>query len=146
MIGTHESFKNPATAALAMGSNKITGLADGTDAQDAATFGQVGQRLPLAGGTMTGLLTLSGAPTSALHAATKGYVDSAISTANPVKTIAGANGITIPCSALPRRPMLPRHQRRQNSLSDCGVGECRVARQFTAVEPHAGNVLKHRNS
>jgi len=30
------------------------------------------------GGTMTGALTLSGAPTQTLHAATKGYVDSAI--------------------------------------------------------------------
>lgn len=33
--------------------------------------------LPLAGGTLTGLLTLSGAPTSNLHAATKLYVDNA---------------------------------------------------------------------
>ena len=32
--------------------------------------------LALTGGTMTGLLTLSGAPTSNLHAATKAYVDS----------------------------------------------------------------------
>jgi beta-glucanase (GH16 family) len=32
-----------------------------------------------AGDTMTGALTLSGAPTSNLHAATKAYVDSAIS-------------------------------------------------------------------
>lgn len=31
--------------------------------------------LPKSGGTMTGLLTLSGAPTSSLHAATKAYVD-----------------------------------------------------------------------
>jgi hypothetical protein len=31
--------------------------------------------VPLAGGTMTGHLTLSGAPTSSLHAATKAYVD-----------------------------------------------------------------------
>lgn len=31
--------------------------------------------LPKAGGTMTGPITLSGAPTVALHAATKGYVD-----------------------------------------------------------------------
>lgn len=31
--------------------------------------------VPLAGGVMTGALTLSGAPTSALHAATKAYVD-----------------------------------------------------------------------
>lgn len=33
--------------------------------------------VPLAGGIMTGLLTLSGAPTAALHAATKAYVDAA---------------------------------------------------------------------
>ena len=32
-------------------------------------------RLPLAGGTLTGALTLSGAPTADLHAATKKYVD-----------------------------------------------------------------------
>lgn len=39
---------------------------------------QLNARLPLAGGTMTGALTLSGAPTSDLHAATKAYVDAAI--------------------------------------------------------------------
>lgn len=37
---------------------------------------QLGSKLPLAGGTMTGALTLSGAPSLILHAATKGYVDS----------------------------------------------------------------------
>jgi hypothetical protein len=36
---------------------------------------QIDSKLALAGGTMTGLLTLSGAPTSSLHAATKAYVD-----------------------------------------------------------------------
>ena len=35
--------------------------------------------LPLAGGTMTGALILNGAPTTALQAATKAYVDSAVS-------------------------------------------------------------------
>ena len=42
------------------------------------TYVQVGtsdEALPLAGGTMTGALTLSGAPTNSLHAATKAYVD-----------------------------------------------------------------------
>lgn len=34
--------------------------------------------LPLSGGTLTGLITLSGAPTATLHAATKGYVDGLI--------------------------------------------------------------------
>jgi hypothetical protein len=36
--------------------------------------------MPKQGGTMTGLLTLSGAPTANLHAATKAYVDSANAT------------------------------------------------------------------
>lgn len=36
---------------------------------------QLTARLPLAGGTMTGALTLSGAPTVGLHAATKTYTD-----------------------------------------------------------------------
>jgi len=41
---------------------------------------QIATVLPLSGGTLTGLLTLSGAPTNALHAATKSYVDSAVTT------------------------------------------------------------------
>lgn len=36
---------------------------------------QIAGYLPLSGGTMTGPITLFGAPTSALHAATKAYVD-----------------------------------------------------------------------
>ena len=38
----------------------------------------IATKLPLAGGTMTGALTLNGAPTSSLHAATKAYVDSSV--------------------------------------------------------------------
>lgn len=45
-----------------------TGIDDAHDIADAA--------LAKAGGTMSGLLTLSGAPTNTLHAATKAYVDS----------------------------------------------------------------------
>lgn len=37
-----------------------------------------GTYLPLSGGTLTGALTLSGAPTANLHAATKKYVDDAV--------------------------------------------------------------------
>ena len=46
-------------------------------ATDLAT--SVGGKVAKAGDTMTGALTLSGAPTSSLHAATKGYVDGEIS-------------------------------------------------------------------
>ena len=41
---------------------------------------ELDKKLALAGGTMTGDLTLSGAPTANLHAATKAYVDGEIST------------------------------------------------------------------
>jgi len=45
--------------------------------------------LPLAGGTMTGLLTLSAVPSVSLHAATKGYVDTA--TGSSTAAIPGAS-------------------------------------------------------
>ncbi|MBI3654093.1 MAG: hypothetical protein HY231_23935 [Acidobacteria bacterium] len=41
-------------------------------------------KLPIAGGTMTGALTLAGAPTANLHAATKLYVDSAVAGVSPI--------------------------------------------------------------
>lgn len=49
--------------------------------------------VPLGGGTMTGILTLSGSPTADLHAATKAYVDTQTSTVIP-ETFT----ITIPAS------------------------------------------------
>jgi hypothetical protein len=52
------------------------------DANFASTIGtSIGEKVAKAGDTMTGALTLSGAPTSNLHAATKAYVDSAESNA-----------------------------------------------------------------
>ena len=63
--------------------NKIVNLATPTVNGDAATKAyadSVGTgKLALAGGTMTGALTLSGAPSSNLHAATKAYVDTEVS-------------------------------------------------------------------
>ncbi len=60
--------------------------ADATGKANAARSGaesytdtEIATVLPLAGGTLTGALTLSGAPSSANNAATKAYVDSAIS-------------------------------------------------------------------
>lgn len=47
---------------------------------------ELDKKLALAGGTMTGALTLSGAPTDSLHAATKAYVDSVSSTASGLQT------------------------------------------------------------
>ena len=58
--------------------NPLTTLRDSVAAAGdtlAKLYALVTARLPLAGGTMTGLLTLSGAPTDDLHAATKAYVD-----------------------------------------------------------------------
>ena len=61
---------------------------------------QVACALPLAGGTLTGALTLAGDPTTALQAATKRYVDSAGGAATGVINVRSApynaqlNGVT----------------------------------------------------
>jgi hypothetical protein len=61
-------------------------ITDGTDcyvSDDGASLAYVNATfLPLAGGTMTGALTLNAAPTVDLHASTKKYVDDAAFTAN----------------------------------------------------------------
>lgn len=52
-----------------------------------------GAALPKAGGTMTGALTLSGAPTANLHAATKKYVDDLVSAAGGNPPIPGISKV-----------------------------------------------------
>ena len=56
--------------------------------------------LELAGGTMTGALTLSGAPTVDLHAATKKYVDDAIVAATPEAIDVSYDNVTSGLSAV----------------------------------------------
>jgi len=66
---------------LNMGANKIENLADPIAIGDAVNLGYADNRyVNVTGDTMTGLLTLSGDPTSALHAATKQYVDTTLTT------------------------------------------------------------------
>jgi|TARA_B110000495_G_C23023291_1_gene607473 hypothetical protein len=86
-VASAASYTDTAIAAL---SDSAPGTLDtlnelaaalGDDANYAATTTTaIAARLPLAGGTLTGALTLSGAPSAALHATTKAYVDSAVST------------------------------------------------------------------
>jgi hypothetical protein len=74
------------SGAIAMGTNKITGLGNPTAAQDAATKTYVDTadalKLSLTGGTMTGAIAMStnritglGDPVAAQDAATKNYID-----------------------------------------------------------------------
>lgn len=61
--------------------NKTINLANNTVSGTLSQFNSAisdADILPTSGGTLTGALTLSGAPTEALHAATKAYVDSAV--------------------------------------------------------------------
>lgn len=80
----------PMSGDLNMDNHKITALSDPTESTDGAnkhyvdsavTSGIAGaQFLPLAGGTLTGPLTLAAAPSADLQAATKKYVDDATAT------------------------------------------------------------------
>lgn len=80
----------PMSGNLNMDNHKITALSDPADSTDGAnkhyvdsavTSGIAGaQFLPLAGGTLTGPLTLTAAPSADLQAATKKYVDDATAT------------------------------------------------------------------
>jgi hypothetical protein len=72
-----------------------TVLDDATVADMLTTLGA----LPAAGGTMTGALTLSGAPSSSLHAATKAYVDASVggaATTIPAGTLMPYTGYVLP--------------------------------------------------
>ena len=95
------------SGAIAMGANKVTGLTNGSGAQDAAAFGQIAAAtaldLPLAGGTMSGPIAMGtskitglGNGSGAQDAAAFGQVPVADATAadlQPVGTAAaGSNG------------------------------------------------------
>jgi hypothetical protein len=58
-----------------VGLGNVDNTSDANKPVSTATQTALDAKLALAGGTMTGALTLSGAPTSDLHAATKAYVD-----------------------------------------------------------------------
>jgi len=61
--------------ATMVGLGNVDNTSDANKPVSTATQTALDAKLNLAGGTMTGALTLSGAPTDSLHAATKAYVD-----------------------------------------------------------------------
>jgi len=85
------------SGAIAMGSNKVTGLTSGSASGDAVNKGQLDTMLPLAGGTMTGniaigsnVITSSANPTDDTHLARKAYVDSQLGNATAAASSATA--------------------------------------------------------
>ena len=73
------------TGAIAMGTNKITGLGTPTVSTDAATKAYADTMLPLTGGTLSGALAMGtnkitgvGDPTNAQDVATKNYIDTSV--------------------------------------------------------------------
>ena len=85
------------TGAIAMGSNKVTGLTNGSASGDAVNKGQLDTMLPLAGGTMTGniaigsnVITSSANPTDDTHLARKAYVDAQLGSATAAASSASA--------------------------------------------------------
>lgn len=80
-LATKTYADNAATTAaatvtkLSLGLDNVDNTSDANKPISTATQTALDAKLALAGGTMTGALTLSGAPSSDLHAATKLYVD-----------------------------------------------------------------------
>lgn len=80
-----------------MSNNKITGVGNPTaGSQEVATANYVDNKfIPLNGGTMSGALVLSANPSVALGAATKQYVDSAVSGAGSGSSISTSGGYSV---------------------------------------------------
>ena len=73
-----DTFRTDINSIVNFASSVITPpLSAATQILSSNVFTQIGLRLPLAGGAMTGYITLSADPTAPLHAATKQYVDAA---------------------------------------------------------------------
>jgi len=73
-----DTFRTDINSIVSFASNVITPpLSAATQILSSNVFTQIGLRLPLAGGTMTGYITANAGPTLPLHVATKQYVDNA---------------------------------------------------------------------
>ena len=92
------------SGAIAMGTNKITGLGTPTTGTDAATKTYADTMLPLAGGTMSGVVAMGtnkitgvGDPTNAQDAATKNYIDNTVlapsNLTGPITSVGAATSI-----------------------------------------------------
>jgi hypothetical protein len=92
------------SGAIAMGTNKITGLGTPTVSTDAATKAYADTMLPLAGGTLSGALAMGtnkitglGTPTASTDAATKGYIDTTVlapsNLTGPITSVGAATSI-----------------------------------------------------
>jgi len=69
------------TSDLTTTNTNVTNLTSDLATTNTNVTNLTNNKLNLSGGTMTGTLTLSGAPSSNLHAATKAYVDTAVASA-----------------------------------------------------------------
>jgi hypothetical protein len=92
------------SGAIAMGTNKITGLGTPTVSTDAATKAYADTMLPLAGGTLSGALAMGtnkvtgvGDPTNAQDAATKNYIDNVVlapsNLTGPITSVGAATSV-----------------------------------------------------
>jgi hypothetical protein len=92
------------SGAIAMGTNKITGLGTPTTSTDASTKAYVDTMLPLAGGTMSGAIAMGtnkitgvGNPTNAQDVVTKYYLDNVVlapsNLTGPITSVGAATSI-----------------------------------------------------
>jgi hypothetical protein len=138
------------TGAIAMSTNKITGVGDPTAAQDvsskAYTDTQDATKLSLSGGTMTGAIDMGSAkvtttytPTDAADLTTKTYVDSIIGSATSSADSAAAAATSESNAASSETAAAASETAAATSASNASTSESNAAGSATAAATSASN-------
>ena len=138
------------TGAIAMSTNKITGVGDPTAAQDvsskAYTDAQDATKLNLSGGTMTGAIDMGSAkvtttytPTDAADLTTKTYVDSIIGSATSAADSAAAAATSESNAASSESAAAASESAAATSASNASTSESNAAGSATAAATSASN-------
>ena len=100
-VGKHSGYTLSAACAKGVDTSITAGSTSTNLPTTAAVETRLGSFLAKSGGTMTGALTLSGAPTADLHAATKKYVDDSITALPEPMVFKGSLGTGGTITSLP---------------------------------------------
>ena len=132
-------FGNPTTQSVRDNFSRAKSEIEGLEASKAPRT-DLANYLRLAGGTLTGLLTLSGNPTADLHAATKSYVDHVPFLPLAGGTLTGPLMLAADPTTAAGAALRGRQRRGDN---ECGERALSPARGWRAVRPAVADRRSH---